>query len=79
MPLDSSPARLAFETALRESEPGFETFFLARFYGLEFSYLDAACIVRFPVRRPPPRRGVCGSQRRPKNNQHAELKNTENN
>ena len=49
MPLDSSPARLAFETAHRESEPAFETFFLARFYGLEFSYLDGACIVRFPV------------------------------
>lgn len=48
--LDIDSTRRAFETALRESRPGFETFFLARLYGLEFSYTDAACIIRFPVR-----------------------------
>lgn len=47
--LDAESARLAFETALRDYRPGFETFFLARLYGLEFSYVDAACIIRFPV------------------------------
>jgi uncharacterized protein (TIGR00369 family) len=47
--LDSASARLALETALRDHRPGFETFFLARLYGLEFSYVDAACIIRFPV------------------------------
>mgnify|MGYP001438344262 CR=1 FL=1 len=42
-------ARRAFDTALREHRPDFEVFFLSRFYGLEFSYADDACVVRFPV------------------------------
>jgi uncharacterized protein (TIGR00369 family) len=44
-------AREAFEAALREQQPDFEVFFLARLFGLEFSYPDETCIVRFPVRR----------------------------
>lgn len=47
--LDIDSTRRAFETALDQHRPGFETFFLARLYGLEFSYADAACIIRFPV------------------------------
>lgn len=47
--LDAASTRLAFETALRDHRLGFETFFLARLYSLEFSYVDAACIIRFPV------------------------------
>jgi uncharacterized protein (TIGR00369 family) len=42
-------ARNAFETALREQRPDFGVFFLARFYGLELSYPDETCVVRFPV------------------------------
>jgi len=47
--VDADSARLRFESALRDHQSGFETFFLARLYGLEFSYLDAAGIIRFPV------------------------------
>ena len=47
--LDIDSTRRAFETALDHHRPGFETFFLARLYGLEFKYTDAACCVRFPV------------------------------
>ena len=47
--LDAESARLAFETALRDHRPGFETFFLARLHGLEFSYVDEGCVIRFPV------------------------------
>ncbi|MBX9589845.1 MAG: PaaI family thioesterase [Hyphomonadaceae bacterium] len=44
-------AREAFAIALREHRPDFEVFFLARLFGLEFSYPGETCIVRFPVRR----------------------------
>jgi uncharacterized protein (TIGR00369 family) len=44
-------AREAFETALREQRADFEVFFLARLFGLEFSYPGDTCVIRFPVRR----------------------------
>jgi uncharacterized protein (TIGR00369 family) len=44
-------AREAFESALREQRPDFEVFFLARLFGLEFSYPGETCVIRFPVRR----------------------------
>jgi uncharacterized protein (TIGR00369 family) len=47
--LDSDSARLAFETALREHKPEFETFFLSRFIGLRFTYADGGCTIEFPV------------------------------
>ena len=43
--------RQAFEAALREHRPDFEDFFLARLFGLEFSYPDETCVIRFPVHR----------------------------
>lgn len=53
----ATQARAQFESALDDHEQAFETFFLARFLGLEFTYLpqDAAepdkevCRVRFEV------------------------------
>ena len=47
--LDVPAARHAFETALREHQPEFEKFFLARFYGLKFTYADDGCTIRFPI------------------------------
>jgi uncharacterized protein (TIGR00369 family) len=47
--MDDSAARQAFEIALQSYKPGFETFFLARFIGLEFSYDEDTCTIRFPV------------------------------
>lgn len=43
-------ARAAVERAIQESEPGFGTFFLARFLDLDISYDDQArtCTVRLP-------------------------------
>lgn len=48
--MDEHAARERFETALREHEPVFEKFFLARFFGMEVFYDDAAqtCTVRLP-------------------------------
>jgi uncharacterized protein (TIGR00369 family) len=43
-------AREAFATALREQRPDFEVFFLARLFGLEFSYPGETCVIGFPVR-----------------------------
>jgi uncharacterized protein (TIGR00369 family) len=48
--MDETAARDAFETALRTYQPGFETFFLARLFGLEISYRDELCVVEIPVR-----------------------------
>lgn len=42
-------ARNAFETALDTQRPGFETFFLARFLGLSFSYTDETCRIELPI------------------------------
>ena len=47
--MDEFAARKAFETALDAQRPGFETFFLARFFGLSFTYTDDTCRVEFPV------------------------------
>lgn len=43
-------ARERFETALREQEPAFERFFLARLFGIEVAYddLDETCTVSMP-------------------------------
>ena len=49
-PFDAQAAQNAFDTALREQQPDFGVFFLARFYGLEFTYPGEECVVRFPVR-----------------------------
>lgn len=46
---NAEAARHAFDTALREQQPEFEVFFLSRLYGLEYSYPDDTCLVRFPV------------------------------
>lgn len=48
--MDAAVARERFETALREHEPVFERFFLARFFGLEVGYDDESetCTVRMP-------------------------------
>ena len=48
--MDATVARERFETAVREHEPAFEKFFLARFFGLDISYDEAAeaCTVRLP-------------------------------
>ncbi len=46
-----SEARQAFELALKEHHPDFERFFLARLFGLTFSYPGDTCVVKFPVRR----------------------------
>lgn len=48
--MDEAAAREAFETALREYRPGFETFFLCRLFGIEFTYGDDTCHIRFPVK-----------------------------
>ncbi len=48
--MDETAAKEAFETALRTHRPDFETFFLARLFGLEISYGPESCIVEFPVR-----------------------------
>lgn len=47
--MDEIAARAAFEAALREQVPAFETFFLAKLLGLEISYGDETCQVRFAV------------------------------
>lgn len=39
--IDEAQARAHFETALRDHEQSFETFFFARFLGLSFDYLPA--------------------------------------
>lgn len=47
--MDEGKAREAFEEALRTHRPDFETFFLARLFGLEFSYGPDTCTVELPV------------------------------
>lgn len=47
--MDEIAAREALETALATQRPDFETFFLARFFGLSFTYADDTCRVEFPV------------------------------
>lgn len=48
--MDAALARDRFETAVREQEPAFERFFLARFFGLEIAYDEAeeTCTVQLP-------------------------------
>lgn len=40
-------ARQAFETAAREHSQEFESFFLSKFYGLNYSYTDKTCEITF--------------------------------
>lgn len=47
--MDEIAARRAFETALETQQPCFEKFFLARFFGLSFTYTDDACRVELPI------------------------------
>lgn len=47
--MDETAARRAFDNALRSYTSKFETFFLSRFYGLEFNYVDDKLIIDFPV------------------------------
>ncbi len=49
--IDAEAARARFEQALESHEQAFETFFLARFIGLEYSYL--------PEEAPDPEKEVC--------------------
>lgn len=48
--MDEDVARRRFEAAIREGEPAFERFFLARLFGIEVEYDDAeeTCTVRMP-------------------------------
>ena len=48
--MDEDATRQAFEEALRTQRPEFGTFFLAKLFGLEISYLDDTCLVAFTVR-----------------------------
>jgi len=47
--MDTPAARAAFEHALATQVPGFGTFFLAQFLGLDISYPDDRSEVRFTV------------------------------
>lgn len=47
--MDEIAARNAFEEALRTSRPDFETFFLSRFYGLEYVYENETLTISFPI------------------------------
>lgn len=47
--MDTSLVRSRFETAVAEHAPGFERFFLARFFDLRISYGDETCRVEIPV------------------------------
>lgn len=47
--MDETIARESFEAALESQRPDFETFFLARFFGLKFAYTDETCRIEFPV------------------------------
>jgi len=47
--MDETTARNAFETALRTYQPAFESFFLSRLFGLEFTYTDETCRIEFPI------------------------------
>jgi uncharacterized protein (TIGR00369 family) len=47
--MDESAARLAFDNAIRTHQPGFETFFLAKLFGLRISYPGDFCQVEFDV------------------------------
>jgi acyl-coenzyme A thioesterase PaaI-like protein len=48
--VDEAAVKEAFETALRTYRPDFETFFLARLFGLEIAYGPESCVVEVPVR-----------------------------
>ena len=50
MGMDEAQAKAAFEAALKEQRPEFGRFFLARLYGLDFSYPEDRCEVEFEVR-----------------------------
>ena len=47
--MDESIALKQFESALKTYHQSFETFFVAKLLGLEFSYEENGCIVTFPV------------------------------
>ncbi|MYZ49942.1 PaaI family thioesterase [Propylenella binzhouense] len=47
--MDEEAARAAFERALASYEQKFETFFLARLFGLEISYTEESCVVEIEV------------------------------
>lgn len=47
--MDEISARKAFEAALDTQRPDFESFFLARFLGLSFTYSDDTCRIDFPI------------------------------
>lgn len=47
--MDEVAAREAFEAALETQRPDFETFFLARLFGLSFTYTDETCRIDFPI------------------------------
>lgn len=47
--MDETTARASFERALATHEPKFETFFLSRMIGLEFSYPGETCRIEFDV------------------------------
>jgi uncharacterized protein (TIGR00369 family) len=47
--MDEALARKAFGSAIQDYHTDFETFFLARLFGLTFEYGADTCTVRFPV------------------------------
>ena len=47
--MDEGKAQKQFESALKTYHQSFETFFIAKLLGLEFSYEENGCVVTFPV------------------------------
>ena len=47
--MDEQTARALFENALGDYRQEFGSFFVAKMLGLDISYPDDACLVRFPV------------------------------
>ncbi|WP_175734279.1 PaaI family thioesterase [Burkholderia ambifaria] len=48
--MDESQARIAFENAIQTYRQDFNTFFLARLFGMSVEYGEASCTVTMPIR-----------------------------
>jgi uncharacterized protein (TIGR00369 family) len=48
--IDEAAARDAFENALKTYDQDFGRFFLTRFFGMEFEYLEDACRISFELK-----------------------------
>jgi len=47
--MNEQAARAAFDGALANQHPAFEEFFLARFLGLKFEYVNGCCLIDFEL------------------------------